>query len=187
MGFFNFLRSSGPSPGSSTSSARWWHQDPVLWVQGPCQLGTRCFKTPTHSVRGPRHYKVGLGGINDILWGHCNSMLTSMTISSTVAPLIDCTSKTTTRFLFDNVVTQFGCPRILMSNQGGHFVYRMISVMTEKFQIQRNNITPYHPQVNRIVEEFNKALVHALTKVSNANQDDWDLKISLILWDYKMT
>ena len=43
--------SSTPSAGSSTSSARSWHQDPVLWVQGPCQLGTRCFKTQTHSVR----------------------------------------------------------------------------------------------------------------------------------------
>ena len=69
---------------SSASTARSWHQDPVLWVQGPCQLGTRCFKAPTHSVRGPRHCKVGLGGINDIPWGHYKSMLASMTISSTV-------------------------------------------------------------------------------------------------------
>ena len=25
--------------------------NPSLWVQGPCQLGTRCFKAQTHSVR----------------------------------------------------------------------------------------------------------------------------------------
>ena len=76
------LGSSASSTGSSTSSARWWHQDPNLWVQRPCQLGTRCFKAPTHSVRGPRHCKVGLGGINDISWGHYKSMLESMKISS---------------------------------------------------------------------------------------------------------
>ena len=59
------IKASGPSPGSSassagssTSSARWWHQDSVLWVHGPCQLGTRCFKAQTHFVRDPRHCKV---------------------------------------------------------------------------------------------------------------------------------
>ena len=37
------------STGSSISSAKWWHQNPSLWVQGPCQLGTRCFKAQTHT------------------------------------------------------------------------------------------------------------------------------------------
>ena len=77
------VRSSGPSPRSSTSLARWWHQDSSLWVHGPCQPGTRCFKIQTHSILDPRHCKVGLGGINDILWGHYKSMLASMPISST--------------------------------------------------------------------------------------------------------
>ena len=45
------LGSSASSAGSSTSSAKWWHQNPSLWVQGPCQLGTRCFKAPTLVVR----------------------------------------------------------------------------------------------------------------------------------------
>ena len=45
------LGSSASSVGSSTSSAKWWLQDPALWVQGPCQLGTRCFKAQTHSLR----------------------------------------------------------------------------------------------------------------------------------------
>ena len=45
------LGSSTSSAGSSTSSAKWWHQNPSVWVQGPCQLGTRCFKAQTHSVR----------------------------------------------------------------------------------------------------------------------------------------
>ena len=32
---------------------------------------------------GSKALQVGLGGINDILWGYCKSMLASMTISST--------------------------------------------------------------------------------------------------------
>ena len=46
-------------------------------------------------------------------------------------PVVDCTAVTTTRFLFDNIVTQFGCPRILMSDHGSHFINSTISVLEE--------------------------------------------------------
>ena len=42
------------------------------------------------------------------------------------APIIVCTAATTTRFIFETIVTQFGYPRILMSDQGSHFVNRMV-------------------------------------------------------------
>ena len=67
-------------------------------------------------------------------------------------------------FLFDNVVTWFGCPKILIIDEGSHFVDRTISAMTKEFQIHHKKSTPYHPQGNKKFEAFNKALEHALTK-----------------------
>jgi hypothetical protein len=51
------------------------------------------------------------------------------------APVKDCNVETTTHFLFEKVITQFGCPRVFMSDQGTHFINSTISTMTEEFEV----------------------------------------------------
>jgi hypothetical protein len=46
----------------------------------------------------------------------------------------DCSAETATHFLFEQVITRFGCPRILMSDQGTHFIKNTIKAMTEEFK-----------------------------------------------------
>ena len=60
-------------------------------------------------------------------------------------PMKDCSAETTTHFLFEQVITQFGCPRILMSDQGTHFINNTINTMTEEFEVHHQKSTPYHP------------------------------------------
>jgi transposase InsO family protein len=68
----------------------------------------------------------------------------------------DCSTDTTARFIFENIITQFGCPRSLTNDHGAHFISSTIAKLTTKFLIQHHKSNPYHPQENETVEAFNK-------------------------------
>ena len=42
----------------------------------------------------------------------------------------DCTTETAKHFIFDQILTRFGCPKVLMSDRGMHFVNEVIQDLT---------------------------------------------------------
>jgi transposase InsO family protein len=94
---------------------------------------------------------------------------------------------TAARFIFENIITRFGCPRSLTSDHGAHFISGTITKITIEFLIQHHKSNPYHLQANGIVEVFNKIMERGLTKVCCTNWEDWDDRVPIVLWAYTIT
>jgi hypothetical protein len=104
-----------------------------------------------------------------------------------VALVQGCSTNTTTRFIFDNIITRFGFRQSLTNDQGAHFLNITIATLTHEFLIQHHKRIPYHLQANRTMEAFNKILEKGLTKVCCANHEDWDERVLKVLWAYWIT
>jgi hypothetical protein len=70
-----------------------------------------------------------------------------------------------TIFIFENIITRFGCQRSLKSDQGMHFLSSSITTLNKEFLIQHHKISHYHPHGNWTVETFNKFLRKGMAKV----------------------
>ena len=62
------------------------------------------------------------------------------------AELVDtCSSEIATKFIYENIITRFGCPLTLIGDQGTHFINRTIKTLIDQFQIDHRRSTAYHP------------------------------------------
>ncbi|MCO5615055.1 hypothetical protein L7F22_069343 [Adiantum nelumboides] len=99
--------------------------------------------------------------------------------------LRDNAARSVAKFLYKNIMTKFGCPIELVSDQGGHFINKVISKLTELHMILHKKSTVYYPQANGQAESTNKILVRIIRKLVNQNTTDWDEKLDSALWAFR--
>ena len=70
-----------------------------------------------------------------------------------------------TKLIYENIITRFGCPLTLISDQGKHFINNTIETLLKEFLIDHHKTSTYHPQANGVVDSFNKKLTKGPTKI----------------------
>jgi transposase InsO family protein len=94
-------------------------------------------------------------------------------------------AKTVARFLYENIISRFGCPKELISDRGTHFLNETIAELTNKFLIKHRKTSPYHPRANGQTEKTNGILCKILIKTIAGSATNWDDKLWSALWAYR--
>jgi len=100
-------------------------------------------------------------------------------------PIPDKKATTVARALFDNILSLFGLPEELTSDQGKEFVNSVLEELKKYLRMEHKLSTPYHPQTNGLVERFNRTLKEGLRKYCSANKQDWDLYLQHFMFAYR--
>lgn len=88
---------------------------------------------------------------------------------------------TVSKFLFEAIITKYGCPLELVSDKGTHFLNLVIEDLTFHFQIKHQKTIPYNIKANGFMEKSNELLCKILLKVTISHAYDWDTKLPVAL------
>lgn len=98
------------------------------------------------------------------------------------------------KFIYEVIITRYGCPVSLRSDQGPHFYAELIWNLTEIMKIQHNYSTPYYPQSNgrveRIIGTIKRLLTRKVLEFMSTSEDirpDWRPLLHSVLWSYRTT
>ena len=98
--------------------------------------------------------------------------------------------KIVAKFIYENIIICFGCPKELVSDRGTHFINSTIKYLTNKYLIKHCKSSLYHPRTNGLIEKTN-GLCKIITKTIQGSNNDWNERLSKALWTnctaYKVT
>ncbi|KAM1515645.1 hypothetical protein ACFX10_014724 [Malus domestica] len=95
------------------------------------------------------------------------------------------TSKEVCDFVEEHIVTRFGVPETIITDNGTIFTAERFKEYTANLNIRLEQSTPYYPQANGQAEASNKVLIGILEKIIKERPGMWHLKLNEALWAYR--
>lgn len=84
------------------------------------------------------------------------------------------TAECIARALVHRVITKFGIPKQLLTDQGANFTGDLMREMCGLLKIKKLQTSAYHPISNGRVERVHRTVASMLSHYVNKNQNDWD-------------
>ncbi|GAA0173013.1 hypothetical protein LIER_26718 [Lithospermum erythrorhizon] len=109
---------------------------------------------------------------------------------SVKGPLVLCVSAENIPKVLFEIVTRFGIPRVLVSNNGTQFEGSVLAEFCDKYGIELRFSPVYYPQANGQVEVMNRIIFSGLKKNMmqiGANMGAWTEELPIVLWSLRTT
>jgi len=94
---------------------------------------------------------------------------------------------TIAKLLVEEVISRHGVPCELLSDRGAIFMSKLLAKICILMGIKKVNTTAYHPQIDRLVECFNRIPLDMLSKTVKPGGQDWDARLPYVLFAYHAT
>ena len=82
----------------------------------------------------------------------------------------------------DLILSRFGCPNKLITNNATTFKSKSIIEFCDKYHIILGHSTAYHPQGNGLAKSSKKYLVNIIKMLLEINKKSWHKKLVSALW-----
>ena len=88
------------------------------------------------------------------------------------------------KFVWKNIITRFGVPDSLISDNGLQFDSRGFREFYSNLDIRNRYSTPAYPQGNGQAEAVNKVIVNGLKRRLEGAKGNWAEELPNVLWAY---
>jgi ribonuclease HI len=102
-------------------------------------------------------------------------------------PTKSATEKVVMDFLEDKIITRFGVPSKIVTDNAKAFCSAEMTAFCFKYGIILSHASDYYPQGNGQAESSNKNLMTIVKKIVGENKRSWDSKIKHALWADRIT
>ena len=92
---------------------------------------------------------------------------------------------TMVRFIQRNILSRFGTPKTIISDEGSHFANKLFAKLMSMYGIKHLMGLACHPQSNGQAEISNREIKMILEKTVNARRKYWSIKLDDALWAYR--
>ena len=104
-----------------------------------------------------------------------------------IEPLANIRDVDVKRFIWKNIVTRFGVPHTLVSDNGLQFDSKAFRQYYSDLGIKNRYSTPAYPQGNGQAEAVSKVIVNGLKKRLDEAKGKWVKELPHVLWMYRTT
>ena len=104
-----------------------------------------------------------------------------------VLPIQDQTAATCAHVMLNEVISRFGCPLSIHSDQGRNYESNIFKELCQMLEIRKTRTSPKNPKGNAVAERFNKTLVRMIKAYLRGEQENWDLNLGCLASAYRST